>query len=390
MNTRSIKYLAILITLAIACNSVTVFPKPTPLPLPTATPVPKTLHFENDLVSFDYPEGMRIFTAGDLAFSTYPWDIRLGGELAIGLAHPNWIKFDTLYSSIGIFRHAMPPGSNLETIMQTAYEHVPLQNEIVEGSGPVTIDGLTAHQRTYRVASGPLWYTLRDIWVEKDGGILRLSIWEEVYAIDFQSPADIFISSLHIKDNLPPFEEKPTPEPTPSPSPYPDSMLLHFENDVVAFDYLKGMKLYTTGDPAFVCYPDIQLGGELVVGLGDPKFINFDTYFRSIRIFRLPMPPGSNLEATFLEAYRQAEKKLPLQNGVLDANGPVTVAGLAALQKTYRVYSGEPAYELRDIWVQKDDVLFVVSIWTEYTNPDDFAAFQAIADMFINSLQIKR
>jgi hypothetical protein len=283
----------------------------------------------------------------------------------------------------------MPPGSNLETIMQTAYKHVPLQNEIVEGSGPVTIDGLTANQKTYRVASGPLWYTLRDIWVEKDGGILRLSIWEEVYAIDFQSPADIFISSLYIKDNLPPFEEKPTPEPTPSPSPYPDSMLLHFENDVVAFDYLKGMKLYTTGDPAFVCYPDIQLGGELVVGLGDPKFINFDTYFRSIRITRLPMPPGSNLEAIFLEAYRPVETKYFPQNGILNANGPVTVAGLAALQKTYRVYSGEPTYELRDIWIQKGDVLFVVSIWTEYTNPDDFTVFQSGADMLLKSLKLK-
>jgi hypothetical protein len=166
-------------------------------------------------------------------------------------------------------------------------------------------------------------------------------------------------------------------------------MLLHFENDVVAFDYLKGMKLYTTGDPAFVCYPDIQLGGELVVGLGDPKFINFDTYFRSIRITRLPMPPGSNLEAMFLEAYRPVETKYFPQNGILNANGPVTVAGLAALQKTYRVYSGEPTYELRDIWIQKGDVLFVVSIWTEYTNPDDFTVFQSGADMLLKSLKLK-
>jgi hypothetical protein len=149
MNTRSIKYLAILITLAIACNSVTLFPKPTPSPQPTATTQPKLLHFENEWVAFDYPEGMRIFTAGDHAFIIYPHDIQLGGELVAGLAHPNWIKFDTLFNSIGVFRYAMPPGSNLETIMQTAYEHVPLQNEIAEGSGPVTIDGLTANQKTY-------------------------------------------------------------------------------------------------------------------------------------------------------------------------------------------------------------------------------------------------
>jgi hypothetical protein len=40
------------------------------------------------------------------------------------------------------------------------------------------------------------------------------------------------------------------------------------------------------------------------VGLGDPQFTNFDRYYRSIRIFRQPMPPGSNLETVMLEAYR--------------------------------------------------------------------------------------
>jgi hypothetical protein len=82
---------------------------------------------------------------------------------------------------------------------------------------------------------------------------------------------------------------------------------------------------------------------------------------RSIRIFRLPIPPGSNLEAIMLEAYRQAGAKFPQETGVLDASGPVTIDGLPAYQKTYRVYSGEPAYELRDIWVQKDQEQFIVS-----------------------------
>lgn len=393
MNPRSKYKLAILITLAIlfiiACNSVTLFSTPTPLPTATATMVPEILHFENDLVAFDYPEGMRIFTTGDPAFITYPDIVQLGGELAVGLAYPYWIKPNSLFSSIGVFRHPMPPGSNLNEIMQTAYKNVWLENEIAEESGPITIAGLPAIQKTYRVAEGPLWYTLRDIWVEKEGGILRLSIWEEVYAINFQFPADMFLRSLDIKDNLPPFKEKPTPEPTPSPTPFPDSMLLHFENEVVTFDYLKGMKIYFNGDAAFVCYPDIQLGGELVVGLGDPKFISFDTYFRSIRIFRLPMPPRSNLEAMMLEAYRQAETKFPQKTGVLDASGPVTIDGLSAYQKTYRVYSGEPAYELRDVWVEKDHELFILSIWTEYTNPEDFAAFQSFADRFLESLELK-
>ena len=41
------------------------------------------------------------------------------------------------------------------------------------------------------------------------------------------------------------------------------------------------MDITTADDPAFVYYPDIQFGGEVVAGLGDAGFIAFDTYFVS-------------------------------------------------------------------------------------------------------------
>lgn len=391
MNKPLLKRLALLAALLLACNAIAglATPTSTPTALPSASPTPEILHFENEFVAFDYPAGMRIFTANKTAFNTYPFFIQLGGEFIIGMANPIWIKLDTLYSSIGIFRHLLPSDSTLDEIMQISYKDVPLQNIVADGSGPITIDGLAAYQKTYRVASGPLWYTLRDIWVEKEGGILRLSIWKEDYAMDFEPTAEMFINSIEIKDNLPPLQVKPTTEPTSSPTPVPASMLLHFENDVVAFDYLKGMTLFFNNNPAFVCYPSIDLGGEMVAGLGDPRFLNFDTYFRSIRITRRPIPTGSNLEALFLETYQQAEEKFPQKPGILDARGKITIDGLTAIQKSYRVYSGEPAYELRDIWTQKGDEIFILSIWTEYTNPDDFAAFQSSAEVFINSLRIK-
>lgn len=399
MKARSNNNLAIRLTLAIlfaiACRSITPSPKPTSLPtaLATSTAVAKLLHFDNDLVAFDYPEGMRLFVSGDRAFVTYPFQHQLGGELVAGLADPKWMSSGTLFRSIGIFRHPIPPGSSLEKIVQDTYGQLYLQPAFVSADGPITFAGLSAYQKSYMVYSGEPAYDLRDIWVEKEGGIFRLSIWtyssnpEDLAA--FQAIADKFLSSLHIKDNLPPIRITPTPVPTPTPTPFPDSRLLHFENDIVSFDYLKGMTIFTAGDPASTCYPDIQLGGELVVGLGDPKFSSFETYFRSIRIFHLPMPSGSNLEKIMLEAYRQVETKYPLQPGVVEATGPVTVAGLTAFQKTYRVYSGEPAYELRDIWVEKDHELFILSVWTEYTNPEDFAAFQASAEVFLKSLDIK-
>jgi energy-converting hydrogenase Eha subunit F len=388
MNTRSNHNLAILmaftILLAIACNSGILFPKPTP-----STMEPKLLHFENDIVAFDYPAGVRIYTANDPAFNTYPGEIRFGGELVVGLADPHWIKRDILYSSIGIHLHPIPPGSSLDEILETTYKNIWNGNEVTEDSGPVTIDGLAAYQKTYKVASGPLWYTLRDIWVEKDGVILRLALHEEVYAPDFQPIAELFLNSLDIKDNLPPFEIKPTVTPTLTPTPFPASMLRHFENDVVAFDYLDGLNVYEAGNVTFLCYPDFQLGGELVVGLGDPKFIKSDRHHRSIRIFSEKMPHGSNLETVMYEAYLLAEVKFPHEKGVVNATGLVTVTGLSAYQWTYQVHSGEAAYELRDVWIPKDGELFIITIWTEYTNPEDFAVFQAGADVLLESLRIK-
>ena len=52
-------------------------------------------------------------------------------------------------------------------------------------------------------------------------------------------------------------------------SPTSTPALLHFDNEVVAFDYMEGMDLFTGADAAVRCVPDFQLGGELVVGFGD-------------------------------------------------------------------------------------------------------------------------
>jgi hypothetical protein len=170
------------------------------------------------------------------------------------------------------------------------------------------------------------------------------------------------------------------PSPTPS--------LLHFDNEAVAFDYMEGMDLFAGGDAAVKCVPDFQLGGELVVGFGELKQ-GTGSYFRSIRIFRQPMRSDSNLETIMQEAYLRADPYDLWGPGVMDTAVPVTVAGLPAFQTTYRVYIGEPAYDLRDVWIPKDGELFIVSIWTLYTNPAAIAAFQADADLLLNSLRIK-
>jgi len=383
--------------LSLACNLLNRYPELTAMPplFPKASVQPEILHYENELVAFDYPAGARIFAAGEF-FYNYPYENNLGGELVVGLADPGWIIWNYgtfLESSIGVYRHTLPSGSSLEEVMQTAYtatfigETVP--EEVPEQSGMVTIDNLSAVQKTYRLASESLWYTLQDIWIEKDSSILRLSLWKQPNQEDFQAIADLFLSSLDIKDDLSLNSEEPTPSFTASPTPYPPALLKHFENDLVSFDYPQELVNFQPGDPLSVCFPDFQLGGELVVGMGDPKFLRRDQYYRSIRIYRLSMPAGSNFESIFIESYLPIEEKYIPDPGVLKLPDRIDIAGWTAIQKTYRITSGEPTYELRDIWIPKGDQVFILSIWTEYTNPEDFSLFQSGADAFLNSLVLK-
>jgi hypothetical protein len=374
--------LAILLLPTPACTSITPF-------FPTSTA--ETLHFENDVVSFDYPAGTRIFAAGDPGFTPYPVGIPLGGDLAAGLAHPGWISRGTglLNSSIGVFRHRLPPGSSLEQVMQKAYESVYLGNAVDDKSGPVTIAGLPGIQRSYRIASGPLWYTLRDIWIEKDESILRLSLWEESYQEDFQTLAELFLGSLQIKETLPPLPPEPTPEAIVSPTPYPAARLNPYDFNQVAFHYPNFMIVLKPGLTPLTCFPEINFGGERLVGLGDGRFLVKDVFYRSIQITRREMPAGSNLEAVMLAVYDQAKVKYPQEPSSLAATGAVSVAGQTGMQWAYRVTAGEPTYELRDVWLERDGQIYIVSIWTEYTNPDDYWGFQSGAQALLDSLVIK-
>jgi hypothetical protein len=382
-----LKVLAILLPLSFACSTITIIP--TSHPEPTVSISPEILRFENELVAFNYPAETRIFSAGDSGFNTYPYGIEPGGELAVGLAASGWIQETTgvLFSSIGVFRHALPPGSSLEQVMLSAYENIYLGNAEGDQNGPVTVAGQAAFQKIYRIASGPLWYTIQDIWFEKDDSILRLSLWKEDYQDDFQSVADLFLNSLEIKDDLPPFFEQPTPTPTASPTPYPDALLAHFEDNLISFDYPREMILLSSGDPLSVCFPEISFGGQRMVVLGETRFLVNDMYYRSIQITRRSLPSGSNLEAVMWDVYDQAN--FPQEPSSLALTGPVTVAGQTGFQWAYRVTAGEPTYELRDVWLERGNQLYIISIWTEYTNPDDFLEFQSGAQALLDSLVIK-
>jgi hypothetical protein len=100
MNKRPLIIAAVLIILTLACNSLT---RVTSIPVPL--PERETLHFENEILSFDYPEGMQVFNAADPAFTPYP-ENKLGGQLVAGLADPaDFGNYGHMYCTVGFFRN---------------------------------------------------------------------------------------------------------------------------------------------------------------------------------------------------------------------------------------------------------------------------------------------
>jgi hypothetical protein len=164
--------------------------------------------------------------------------------------------------------------------------------------------------------------------------------------------------------------------------------LARFENQWVAFDYPEGLQIYAAGDETFLTYLDIDLGGELVVGLGDPRLAYFGRYWRSIRILRRALPAGMALAQLMADAYAQLviEPAGPPMGGEPGADGPITVNGRGAVQKVYRA---QAIYEVRDIWIHVNADVFVVSIAYEWTTYQDVTDFNALADGILRSLVIK-
>jgi len=185
----------------------------------------------------------------------------------------------------------------------------------------------------------------------------------------------------------------PPPEPGPAkPSPAPtvpfSQRQAHFENQWVAFDHPEGLEVYAAGDATFLSYLDIDLGGDLVVGLGDPRLAHSGRYWRSIRILRRALPAGMDLTQLMTETYAQwiLERASPPIGGEPGADGPVTVNARGAVQKVYRV---DPSYEHRDIWIPVNAEVFIISIGYMWTTYQDVTDFNALADGILRTLVIK-
>jgi hypothetical protein len=165
--------------------------------------------------------------------------------------------------------------------------------------------------------------------------------------------------------------------------------LLHFEDQWLALDYPRTWNLHLPGDASFKWHPPIDLGGDLIVALGDPQYRSGDTYFRFIRITRRLKCACDSLQPFIDDSYQSLDLRYPLALSPFKPPETITVSGIDSPQRAYRIYWGEPAYDLRDIWVRQGENLFLISISTGWTDLDDLSAFESLADTILRSLVLK-
>ena len=67
---------------------------------------------------------------------------------------------------------------------------------------------------------------------------------------------------------------------------------------------------------------------------------------------------------------------------------PVLIDGIPAIQKKYSVFVGEPRYSLQDLWFQKGDALFRLTVLLDYHTREDEAEFNSQVNIVLDSLEI--
>jgi len=105
--------------------------------------------------------------------------------------------------------------------------------------------------------------------------------------------------------------------------------------------------------------------------------INSDAFFT---IASSPLATGETLESRFDLAY----KKGPQIEDV--STSPFERDTLSGIDITYKRPWGEPWWQFRDIWLEKDGVLYVLSL---HTTPNKFESYAETFSLFLDGFSFK-
>ena len=93
-----------------------------------------------------------------------------------------------------------------------------------------------------------------------------------------------------------------------------------------------------------------------------------------------PLAEGEQLEARFTQAYQNA---IPEIEDVIQ--GTFELGGLTGFEITYRRPWGEPWWNFRDIWLEQDGMIYVLSF---HASPNAFETYSETLDGILESFQV--
>jgi hypothetical protein len=94
-----------------------------------------------------------------------------------------------------------------------------------------------------------------------------------------------------------------------------------------------------------------------------------------------PLAGGAGLEERFTQAYQSAVPEI-----IEVSRQPFERGGLSGYEIIYKRPWGEPWWQFRDIWLEKDAVIYVLSF---HASPFSFEKYTAINDQIVDSFSFK-
>jgi hypothetical protein len=158
----------------------------------------------------------------------------------------------------------------------------------------------------------------------------------------------------------------------------------HFENDQFAFDYPAGWQTLDAiwGD-RFTPASENELGAREINGVADPATSTpWERYSVYCEVAVRELPAGRTLEEVYHEAYLTS----PAAIEQVISETTLTVDGVTAYEYIYTQFWGEPLWQRRDVWLEKNGVIYIL---TCKALPNRFEERQADFDLIVNSFHVK-
>ncbi len=187
----------------------------------------------------------------------------------------------------------------------------------------------------------------------------------------------LLFASLSCRFLFPNWEEPPTIIPPPFESPLP------FENDIFSFTIPAGWQTMEElwERPQEIGRDYYGLGVGEIIMITNARVQADGTYSTYFAVASSPLAGGTDLETRFHQTYD------PLIPDLREVSQQKFNSGtLSGPEITYQRPWGEPWWQFRDIWVEKDAVIYVLSF---HGSPNDFETYKDDLELILQSFSFK-